>query len=1646
MLFPKLSQVATQNVVTIAEDQSIQKALHLMHEHQIRDVIVIGSGGLRILTAKELIQFQVMSISFDTPLAKTHLNTVPQLSPDDSVLDGLVAIQNHPNEHLCLVDANQGLVGVVSYSDLASCLDAEALTQTQLIGDLVRLSQVLNVAPDESIKSVFIRLNQQGQSAAVVQDQTHKPIGIITQRDIIRLLDQSSDLNQTVQQAMTAPLITFPESMTLAEALVVSRSKQIKRLVVVNAQQQISGILHQKDLVAAVYQDWSTRLMHQRAHLKTERDLFVSGPLSVLIWQARGDWPVEFVSDNIETTLGFTAQDFMQADFGLLNLVHEDDRAQVQQEVSRFIAQHQANWEQHFRVKDKQGTQHWLYSYTRAEYDAKNGIEKLYSYVIDQTEQIETKQQLQDIQQRYASVVSQSGHVIWEIDRNGLYTYISPTVEKLLGYQPEELIGKLHYYDLHPEEGRAEFKEATLYDLHAGNSVNEFENIAVHKNGHWVWLNSSGLAIFDDEGQVVGYRGVDNDISERKQIEKTLQQSEERWRSVLEGTDQGVWDWDARTNKVYFSTKWKQMLGYDVSEISDDLSEWESRIHPDDRQTVLRHLQRHLDGLTDFYENTHRMLCKDGHYKWILDRGRVIKRDPDGQPQRVVGTHTDVDKQYQEKQRLKHIAKNVPGMIYQFVIYEDGRMVFPFASPGIRDLYELEPEEVADDALPVLQKIHPDDVDRIKASIEASRRNLTKWQQEFRVCLSNRQIWVEGQATPAKQEDNSVVWYGFSQDVTERKQNQQRLLKSQKRLNKAQEIAKIGSWELDLSDNRLAWSDEIFHILELEPQSFEPSYEFFVVCVHPDDRDMFERAYQGSIKEQKKYEVVHRLLMPDGREKWVREIGEHEYSSSGEILRSNGTMQDITHHVEIETKLKLSQSQYQDIVESHPYYISRYLPDARLIFVNKALADFFGLTPDSMKEMVWIKFLTHEQQPIAWQSLQNCTLDQPSQNFVCTLYRKDGAIRSVRWHHRAFFDEKGKVTHYQSVGFDITEQLEAEAAIKLARQQAEAADRAKSEFLANMSHEIRTPMNAILGLSELALNEDISGVTRNQLNKILQSGRSLLGVLNDILDFSKIESGHLNIESQPFWFDGILDQLTSLFSDAAKLKGLHLVWDVQDGLAQAYNGDELRLRQILMNLISNAIKFTQQGEVRLKIERDDIGHVLKPNQAWLKFSVIDTGVGMTPVQQANLFKPFSQADNTITRQHGGSGLGLVISQRIAQAMGSPGIIIDSQPGKGSCFYFSMPLDVCSEEQVRELSQSMVQLSIQKKHLSGEVLLVEDNIINQEIALNMLQNMGLNVQVAQNGQQALDLAKKQHFDAILMDIQMPVMDGYQSTRAIREFDQTTPIIALTAAAMIEDRTKALASGMNAHLGKPIDSGQLYQTLSQWLVDVPTLEHSMVPSLSLQKIDGFNLAKGLAQLQGNQGLYERLLTQFADQLGHEFVQLPRLLKSLQQHDDDALWTQAETLAHGLKGVASNLGAQDLAELATRIDGLVKQRQPAQARTIKALDSVIRRAQKSIQAWLATKDRLPIEKRAKVDLEKARALLPSLQTSVQASEYISSETLTAFFSCLPAALTRDQLALEQALQSFDFTHAEQLLTSLSSQLNSASSRLKDGMNERN
>ncbi len=392
--------------------------------------------------------------------------------------------------------------------------------------------------------------------------------------------------------------------------------------------------------------------------------------------------------------------------------------------------------------------------------------------------------------------------------------------------------------------------------------------------------------------------------------------------------------------------------------------------------------------------------------------------------------------------------------------------------------------------------------------------------------------------------------------------------------------------------------------------------------------------------------------------------------------------------------------------------------------------------------------------------------------------------------------------------------------LRKARDIAEQSTQAKSEFLANMSHEIRTPMNGILGLLEILKKTALENLQKDYVEKALYSANNLLRIINDILDFSKIEAGKLEMEFIPFSINDICDELHALFQPkiAEKNLVLHLIANALESVTLM--GDPLRLKQVLFNLVSNAIKFTEHGTITVTLEHRETVN----NEAHCYFSVRDTGIGLTEEQCSRLFSAFSQADTSVTRKYGGTGLGLVISKRIVEMMNG-NIAVDSVYGEGSTFYFDAIFTLCRFDNTRITQNNTSQTAVEKAEFSAvdpvaqtaHILLVEDNDINQLIAEELLKAVGHTVEIASNGQEALDLLAQKHFDLVLMDIQMPVMDGLTAVKNIRmqEAFHTLPVIAMSAHAMEGDKEISLTHGMNDHITKPISQEVLYSTLNYWL---------------------------------------------------------------------------------------------------------------------------------------------------------------------------------------------------------------------------------------
>ncbi|TVQ73970.1 MAG: response regulator, partial [Oceanospirillales bacterium] len=606
---------------------------------------------------------------------------------------------------------------------------------------------------------------------------------------------------------------------------------------------------------------------------------------------------------------------------------------------------------------------------------------------------------------------------------------------------------------------------------------------------------------------------------------------------------------------------------------------------------------------------------------------------------------------------------------------------------------------------------------------------------------------------------------------------------------------------------------------------------------------------------------------------------------------------------------------------------------------------------------------------------------------------------------------------------DITERINYERALKEAMLESEQANRAKSEFLANMSHEIRTPMNGIIGLSQYAQEINTVSVLQDRLLKVNHSGRLLLGIINDILDFSKIESGKLTIDPQPFVVTNIIYHLKMVFEELAANKSIDLKFNIDSKVQRGYVGDELRIRQILTNLLGNALKFTHKGSVTLSISEQ------KPlnNNRLLRFSVQDTGIGISEEQQQRLFQAFSQADTKITRNYGGSGLGLVISQRLLEAMGSQGIQVISQPNQGSEFSFSLELQPCNDDQMDELIAQQEE-SILPDQFKGRVLIVEDNAINQEVAKSQLTRLGLEVELADNGQVAVQMLRDASFDLVLMDIQMPIMDGYEATRLLRQQGYDRPIIALTAAALIEDQHKALASGMNDHLSKPLDPASLNQVLARWLphfntdtpIDQKILDEDIAyDSVVLNLID---LDRGMTLMSGNRSLYFNLLGKFSLQLSEEKDQLLAELALLKSDSDSDQFDIIKKRVHGLKGVAGNLGLASLYDALVDLDHALKRNSLFKSHDVERLTRLIDATLAEMQTLLA--DELTSE----TELQQLRNTLTpqlllelkQLQQSLSQSEFVAEKRLRLIQDQLPVNAMVDWVNFIEAIEQLDYDEA--------------------------
>ena len=857
----------------------------------------------------------------------------------------------------------------------------------------------------------------------------------------------------------------------------------------------------------------------------------------------------------------------------------------------------------------------------------------------------------------------------------------------------------------------------------------------------------------------------------------------------------------------------------------------------------------------------------------------------------------------------------------------DGSLAY--SSPSCERITGYTAEEFLHDPRLLTRIMHQDDLEVFRSHLDDTARNAAPTDcatPDFRILTrSGEERWIAHVCQEVFDgEGKTLGRRACNRDVTTQKKTERDILKKQQQLEALNHALHSSEDKLktffELSSDAIFIHDYEGNLKEVNQTACDRlGYtREELLSVHLSCLDLPEFAVkipeildQLRITKKIVFETVH--VGKNGPRVPV-EVSSKEIELAGEVLVFS-TARDITERTLFQNKLlKLSKA-----VENSPVTVIITDHLGRIEYVNPKFTEITGYAPEEvigqnpriLNAGVQPKELYRE----LWSTL---LAGQEWRGDFCNR-KKNG---DIHWDHASISpirDEQGSITHFVAIKEDVTEQKRITGELLAAQDAAHAANRFKSEFLANMSHEIRTPLNAIIGFSSLALKGNLAPRQQDYIQKINMAGEILLTSINDILDFSKIEAGRMVLEQLPFRLETMLATVVSLVQQKAVDKGLQVAVETAPEVTSCLIGDEHRLGQIIANLLSNAVKFTELGGIMLETAL----LTKEEERVQLKFSVSDSGIGISAEQISKLFQPFTQADGSTTRRFGGTGLGLSISKQMVEMMGGE-IWCESTPGVGSTFRFTAWFGIgqVNDTELHPTGGAASGVTtLQSFDFSGSrILLVEDNEINQHLAIELLKESGAVVHLAANGKEAvMMITGGASYDLVLMDIQMPVMDGYEATRIIRSDRRfaTLPIIAMTAHALPEAQQKIIHAGMDAHISKPIDAQTMLRTMRAFLCDQALVEEHNnsegIPSgddLVIPDSAGLDVSGTLRRLDGNRKLYLWLLRSFVEQESNAVTALEEALRGGDQK-------RAELRAHTIKGTAGSMGAVELQNLARSLE---------------------------------------------------------------------------------------------------------------------------------
>ncbi len=1473
--------------------------------------------------------------------------------------------------------------------------------------------------------------------------------------------------------------------------------------------------------------------------------------------------PVVYFSQGAGELTGFTAEQFVEGELKWIDRAHPDDVERIEAVVKDAVESRE-QFDLTYRIFKADGEMRWVREIGEYFDRGEGQTPLLDGYVLDVHEQRMADQRLRENEEKFRAIVQDQTDLIVRYLPNTTLTFANEAYGRYVGKSLDEILGHKFFDGLSEIEQKRVNK--LLTSLTPDNPLYSDEFKVVNSAGQESWESWSNRGIFNEKGKLVEVQAVGNDITERKEAQEALRQSEQRYRLINDNANVIIWALDLEGNYTYISPAAEKLTGFTVEEFEQ--SNFSDFVSPDSLDRVTEVFSNVLTSASEVtpFELKDRLelkqLCKDGSTIWI-DAVPSILYDDQGEALGVVGVAQEITERKEAQEALKLSEEKFRAIVrdqteYLVRILPDTTRTF------VNEQYCQSMDRTESQLLGtrILDEISKKEQQRLKEKLASlSPSNPVVTDEFIRFSPQGEEVWETWTDRGIFNEHGELIEIqAVGRNITEGKLAQRDLYLQ----NAAVEAAANAIAMTDINGTITGVNSAFTRLTGYtQDEAVGQTPNVLNSGKHPESffKDMWDTILDGQVWQG---EVINKrkdgTLYPE--EMTITPVRD----DSSEIIRFIAIKQDITARKQAEQELlqaradaevraeqlvilnefskkmaltlnlnEVLEEAYKTAIQLLPidsFIISLYDSDSNKLSYPLMIVNGEKQIPKPDQPRTAIDYILKTKEPmllsdnvherIVALDLEPTTLDpeKVSKSWVGVpmLLGEDviGTVIALN------YSTPGAYQQRQS---DILSAIANQSAIAVYNAQlyetAQEATRAKSLFLANMSHEIRTPMNAVLGMAFLAQQTDLSPKQREYINSIQTSGQNLLGIINDILDFSKVEAGKLEIEAVPFDLSEVYNHLATLVHTRIEDKDIEIAYAISPEVPTALIGDSLRLEQVLVNLGSNAIKFTNEGEIVFSV---DLLEEFE-DRVRLEFSVQDTGIGMTPEQVARLFTAFSQADISTTRKYGGTGLGLAISNQLVDMMGGK-IWVDSEPGMGSKFTFtaifgrstdfdetpkpeglagtkalvvddsimaqqilgtyletfSVDVDVCAsgedglaklEKDSQEEPYDFMLLDWKMPGLSGievaekikqhpdsyqepriimvtafgsgevrtiakevgidgfldkpispsslfdavmqalgkssseeqiggklslniasleslrgaRVLLAEDNEINQEVAKGILSMASLVVEIANHGKEAIEALDADRYDVILMDVQMPEMDGHAATKAIRKSEADyadIPIIAMTAHAMAGDREKSLKSGMNDHITKPIDPDQLFSTLLKWIEPSDRLIPEKTPAqkttrhvdLSQIILPGIAVQKGLARTGNNEELYLRILRKFVDQQSETTGEIMAALEA----EDLEL---AMLKAHTIKGVAGYLGAEALQSVSGELERAFKEKQEKQyTELLVDFDAKLQTVLSSLENFLPNVDdevKKPVETEVS-DPKELLALLEEMQPFIE------------------------------------------------------------------